>query len=97
MNVTGCGGANSHSRNSANIMCCGVISLVGVVQTGTSNGHNPQQMQFVTLSPSYEVYGDSFLPRALVQDAGVVAQDVYSPEGVCSFLKGSLRAENNNN
>lgn len=50
-------------------------------------------MQFVTLSPSYEVYGNSFLPHGLIQDAGIVAQDVYSSESVGSFLKGSLRAE----
>ncbi len=50
-------------------------------------------MQFVTLAPSYKVNGDRFLPHSLIQDAGIVAQDVYSSEGVCGFLKGSLRAE----
>lgn len=52
--------------------------------------HYHSQMQCVALSAAYEVYGDSFLPRALIQDAGIVAQDVYSSKGFCGFLKGSL-------
>lgn len=78
-------------------MCCGVISLVGVVQPSTSNWHNPNQMQtqpeFVALSTTYEVYGDGFLPHTLIQDASIVAHDVYSSKGCCSFLKGILREE----
>lgn len=49
--------------------------------------HNPNQMQFAA---SYKVYGDSFLPGTLIQDASVVAHDVYSSKCFCGFLKGSL-------
>lgn len=40
----------------------------------------------VLLSTSYEVYSDSFLPHFLIQQASVVANDVYPTKGFCSFL-----------
>lgn len=49
----------------------------------------------VVVSTAYKVDGDGFLPLLLIQDAGIVAQDVDSSEGVFGFLEGSLRAENN--
>ena len=47
---------------------------------------------YVAVSASYQVYGDHLLPRTLIEDAGIVAQDVYPSEGFCSFLQASLRA-----
>lgn len=49
----------------------------------------------VAVSTAYKVDGDGFLPLLLIQDAGIVAQDVDSSEGIFGFLEGSLRAENN--
>lgn len=56
------------------------------------NRFETQQISFV-LSVSYEVYGDHSLPGGLVQDAGIVAQDVNSSKGFSGFLKGSWRGE----
>ncbi len=42
---------------------------------------------------SYQVYGDSFVQQILIQDASIVAQDVYSSESFYGFLKSSLRDE----
>lgn len=70
--------------------------LAVAVKPSTSTGHNHNQMQTVALSTSYKVYRDSFLPRSLIHDAGIVAQDVYSSKCFCSFLEGSLREREEN-
>lgn len=64
---------------------------MGVLQPCTSNWLNPNQMQYSLFSTPYQVYGDSFLPQTLIQDASIVAQDVYPSKCFCGFLKGSLR------
>lgn len=43
----------------------------------------------------YHIDGDHFLPLLLIQDAGIVAYDVYPSECVYCALKGSWKVEMN--